>query len=200
MNAISGKCEDLVVQLYKNLELLSNADHRTGTAIQMQIALSLSTFQHLIRKFEDLEATELSIPKKLAAKEKITYYRSEFTQMKLKFDEAKRTFEARARMGLLNSTIRQNVQSSLSNGQSRSLNISIAQTEEYIELGTFSLGDLKRQRGMMQKAQKKALQVIETLGVSKDTMKQISIRLKSDAFVFYGGIAMILFLIWILLR
>lgn len=199
MNSLTGKCEDLVAQLYKNLEIFSNADHRTGTAIQLQIALSLSTFQHLIREFEDVEAAELSIPKKLAAKDKIAYYRAEFSQTKRKFEDLKRTFEARARMGLLSGTSRQNIHSSVGD-QSRSLNIAISQTQDYIDLGAFSLADLKQQRGLMQKAQKRALQVIETLGISKATMKQISIRLKSDSFVFYGGIVFILFLLWILLR
>jgi len=72
--------------------------------------------------------------------------------------------------------------------------------DEYLERGRAVLGDLGDQREVLKGTQRKLYNIGNTLGISGDTIRMVERRAKQDKWIFWGGIAVFVVFVYLVLR
>lgn len=74
------------------------------------------------------------------------------------------------------------------------------QLDDILEMGRETFEELIASNEMIRNFQNKITGSLDTLGVSRETIKIIEKRAFQDKWLFYGGAALLFFLFWYLLR
>lgn len=79
-----------------------------------------------------------------------------------------------------------------------SLSHSTAMIDDFTSLATNVLSSLKSQRGTLKSAHRRALDMAASLGLSNSLMRVIERRTKADKILVYGGMAFVLFFLFVI--
>lgn len=74
------------------------------------------------------------------------------------------------------------------------------QLDEFLERGRAVLGDLGEQREILKNTQRRLYSVANTLGLSGDTIRTINRRAREDRYIFFGGVAVFIIFVWLVLH
>lgn len=181
---------------------------------QGQISVSITGLNRTINEINDLIQKEPSTENKQKFEKRLTKFRSESSDLKLRFEAAKArkdedAFESN-KSELLNRSSRTNPLASVTTStdnpysaapgggsgmsfkegmykEKNSLERSSQQLDEILEMGQRSFDDIVIQNEYLIKFEKKLSSSLVTLGVSRGTIQKIERRVFKDRFVFFGG-------------
>ncbi|KAJ1555154.1 protein transport protein bos1, partial [Cladochytrium tenue] len=72
--------------------------------------------------------------------------------------------------------------------------------DDYITIGRNALTELYEQRNILKSTQRRMLDVATTLGLSTTVIRYIEQRTQQDKWILWGGMAVTVFLFWVILR
>mmetsp|Transcript_19222 Transcript_19222/g.24942 ORF Transcript_19222/g.24942 Transcript_19222/m.24942 type:complete len:202 (-) Transcript_19222:17-622(-) len=86
------------------------------------------------------------------------------------------------------------------NAEQRSLDSSLSQINDDVELGRAALFDLAVQKERLKGAHRNALSIINTLGISSSLMRMLQSREKNDRYIVFSGMTITLFILYLCIR
>ena len=95
MEDLEGQIQKCIAEITHDISYLQHqTDLSSSVSIQTRIVLNLGTLNKYLGRLEHLEQSEISIPKKLAIKGRLSQLRTQFNQLRNEFDQTKRMNES----------------------------------------------------------------------------------------------------------
>ena len=211
LQQIQARAAKLVLSIQSDLEQLESGQD-TSTGIQGRISASLGSLERSIKDMQDLISREMDAERRQDGKQRVQKLKDDHQNLRVGLDRwrqrEQQQQQQRDRDALLatpTSAMRDAPATIMTMEdhvvrQDTSIQRSIHQVDEYLRMGQESLGRLREQGMSLKTAQRRMLDVANTLGLSQTTIRWIERRTTEDKYVFWGGVALTLTVMYFAIR
>ena len=160
-------------------------------------AVILTTLSRTVDKIKDLSSKELDFDKRRETLSELQSIESQMAAYRQSARDEQREIRNRTYIQDRSELLDQPPSSSPTTIPSQdkisnSLQNSHAALDQYIDMSSASLSALKNQGTTLKSTRKKLLDVVNSVGLSQDTIKWIEKRSSEDFYIFYGGCCLVL--------
>ncbi|KAI8887687.1 V-snare-domain-containing protein [Backusella circina FSU 941] len=189
----------------------------SSAGLQGQISVSLGGLQRSIDEYESVARGELIPVKKETALTRVGKFRHDLQEMKTRFESIKKQQEVAQNEQNRDQLLRRPNRGGSGNQapeypyqpmsrdefamreQSFARNTE-SQLDDFIGQAQNLLENLTDQHGILKKTQKKILDTANHLGLSQNVIRYIERRSAQDKWIFYGGIVVTVFIMWLIIH
>ncbi|KAI8980837.1 hypothetical protein BDB01DRAFT_795801 [Pilobolus umbonatus] len=209
MNSLYNHALKQSHSLQKDLDKFQSGQDASA-GLQGQISAAFNALQRSIDDYDNMAKRELIAVKKETALTRVTKFRQELQEMRIRFESIKKQQEnimhEQNRDSLLRRTNRTatNIPENPYQPMTREafamreeafVHNTDSQLDDFITQAQNLLENLTDQHSVLKKAQKKILDTANYLGLSKNTIRYIERRSSQDKWIFYGGIIITILII-----
>lgn len=216
-------------QLRKDLEVFEQDPVNTQLSTIGQITTTITQLSRILQEYDDFISKQtLNENSKLKNETRLLNFQNELSESKIKFQSLKKQREEElaqiSKNSLFNNTstaVSDNpyesntvVNRHANNSQQHSglsmqeglykeqsiLQRGDEQLDAILEMGQQAFSDLVEQNEIIKKTQQKMVQSLETLGVSRETIRKIEKKAFEDRWIFYIGAILTLYCFYLILK
>ncbi|KAI9136861.1 hypothetical protein BKA69DRAFT_78105 [Paraphysoderma sedebokerense] len=177
----------------------------TSQVIQGRLNSALTNVQRSIDEYDDLAKREITMAKRDKALGRVAKFRDDLNQMKGQLErirqrEMMKETQQQERQELFQRTKSAQQETAISIDfhlhERQVLNSTEREMDTFIMQAKQGLDNLKEQRTILKRAHRRLLDAANTLGVSRTVIQFIERRTAQDQWIFWGGAAVSIFLMW----